>query len=142
MVWCRGRSFRAAWGWIRREGNAIYRIDLATRRLHHLAGTGKQGYRGDGGPAKEATLAGPKGVAVGPEGDLYFADTESHTIRVYRSRSGIVETVVGNGERGDGPDGEPRGCRLDRPHGVFVDAAGRVYIGDSNNNRVRLLKSE
>ncbi len=125
-----------------REGNAIYRIDLETRTLHHVAGTGKQGYSGDGGPARQAALAGPKGVALGPGDDLYLADTESHTIRVIRAATGIIETVVGTGERGNGPDGDPRRCRLDRPHGVFVDPGGQVYIGDSNNHRVRLLRVE
>ncbi|MDG1894366.1 MAG: hypothetical protein P8J37_05625 [Fuerstiella sp.] len=122
-----------------REGNAIYRMDLNTNTLHHLAGTGKKGYSGDGGPARQAALSGPKGVALGPNGDVYFADTESHTIRVIRVSTGIVETVVGDGMKGDGPDGVASKCRLDRPHGVFVDADGRVYIGDSNNHRVRVL---
>jgi len=49
---------------------------------------------------------------------------------------------VGDGQRGDGPDGAPRSCRLARPHGVCVDAAGNVYIGDSENHRVRMLKLE
>lgn len=123
-----------------REGNAIYRVDLKTNTLHHLAGTGKKGYAGDGGPARKALLSGPKGIATGPQGDAWFADTESHTIRVVRVAKGVVETVVGNGARGDGPDGEPGRCRLDRPHGVFVDDSGRVYIGDSNNHRVRVLQ--
>lgn len=123
-----------------REGNAIYRLDLAAGTIHHLAGTGRQGYSGDGGPARQALLAGPKGVALGPGGDLYFADTESHTIRVIRAATGIVETVAGTGEKGDGPDGTPLRCRMDRPHGVFVDARGTIYIGDSNNNKVRVVR--
>lgn len=120
-----------------REGNAVYRIDLENQTLHHIAGTGKSGYAGDGGPAKEALLSGPKGVALGPDGDIYLADTESHTIRVIRRKSGIIETVVGDGKKGDGPDGDPGTCRMDRPHGVFVDHVGAVYIGDSSNNKVR-----
>lgn len=123
-----------------REGNAIYRLDLAAGTLHHIAGAGKQGYAGDGGPAAAALLAGPKGVALGPGDDLYFADTESHTIRVIRAASGIVETVAGTGEKGDGPDGDPLKCRLDRPHGVYVDNHGAVYIGDSNNNKIRVVR--
>jgi streptogramin lyase len=122
-----------------REGNAVYRIDPKSKTLHHVAGTGKQGYTGDGGPAKTAQLAGPKGVAIGPDGDIYLADTESHTIRVIRKKTGVIETVIGDGRRGDGPDGDPERCRLDRPHGVYVDREGRVYVGDSNNNKVRLL---
>jgi DNA-binding beta-propeller fold protein YncE len=122
-----------------REGNAVYRIDLKKQTLYHLAGTGKKGYAGDGGDAKRALLSGPKGIAVGPRGDVYLADTESHTIRVIR-KSGVIETIVGDGKRGDGPDGNPRACRLSRPHGVFVDARGTVFIGDSSNNRVRRFR--
>ncbi|WP_166822242.1 NHL domain-containing protein [Thalassoroseus pseudoceratinae] len=123
-----------------REGNAVFAIDPETATLKHLAGTGKSGYTGDGGPAKVAKLSGPKGIAVGPEGDLYLADTESHTIRVIRMASGTIETLVGNGNPGDGPDGDPRKCRTKRPHGVYVDRAGQVYIGDSSNNKVRVFR--
>ena len=123
-----------------REGNAIYRIDLKTLTYKHLAGTGKSGYSGDGGPAKLAQVAGPKGVSIGLNGDIYFADTESHTIRVIRAESGNVETLVGNGKKGDGPDGDPMKCRLARPHGVYVDGSDNVYIGDSDNNRVRMYR--
>lgn len=125
-----------------REGNAVYRIDLAKSTLQHLAGTGKSGYAGDGGPAKSALLSGPKGVALAPNGDIYLADTESHTIRVIRKKSGVIETIVGDGKKGDGPDGDPLKCRMDRPHGVFVDTAGNVFIGDSNNHRVRKLSGK
>lgn len=122
-----------------REGNAVYRVDWNKKTLAHLAGTGKPGYAGDGGPARLALLAGPKGIAAGPSGDIYIADTESHTIRVIRAGRGVIETIVGDGTEGDGPDGDPLQCRLNRPHGVFVDAQGNVYIGDSSNHRVRKL---
>lgn len=123
-----------------REGNALFKIDLEKRTLHHLAGTGKSGYAGDGGPARNAQLAGPKGIAVSPNGDVWFADTESHTVRVYRTKARIVETIVGDGHKGNGPIGSPRNCRLDRPHGVFVSPDGRLFIGDSNNHVVRILQ--
>ena len=141
-----GMAHLAAHGWTEalalREGNAIFRIDLTTCTLHHLAGTGRSGYAGDGGQAKMALLAGPKGVSLSPAGDLYFADTESHTIRVLRTKSGIVETVIGNGLPGDGPDGAALDCHLNRPHGVFVSSDGWLYVGDSSNHRVRRLKVE
>ena len=121
-----------------REGNAVYRIDLKARTLHHLAGTGKKGFTGNGGPAKQATLSGPKGIAVGPNGDVYLADTESHTVRVIRT-NGILDVLVGDGTNGAGPDGNPLRCRTARLHGVFVDANGHVYIGDSENHKVRRL---
>ena len=125
-----------------REGNAVYRWNRPANTLEHLAGTGKAGYSGDGGPAIKAQVSGPKGVAIGPEGDIYLADTESHTIRVIRLKTGIMETLVGDGQKGDGPDGDPKKCRLNRPHGVFFDKAGTLYIGDSSNNKVRVLKPE
>jgi hypothetical protein len=60
---------------------------------------------------------------------------------VIRHDTGHIETVVGDGKAGDGPDGAPRQCRLNRPHGIFVDKAGNLYIGDSSNNRVRFCRT-
>jgi sugar lactone lactonase YvrE len=125
-----------------REGNALYSIDLAKGTLTHLAGTGKSGYAGDGQNARHALLSGPKGVAVTDRGEIFFTDTESHTIRVFQPEKMVVETVVGDGKRGDGPDGDPLHCRLARPHGICVDQRGNVYIGDSENHRVRVLRKD
>jgi DNA-binding beta-propeller fold protein YncE len=121
-----------------REGNAIYRIAPKTATIHHVAGTGVQGYSGDGGPARAATLAGPKGLACAA-GALYVADTENHVIRRIGIGSGIITTVLGDGRRGDGPESDPLGCRLSRPHAVFVDA-GVLYVADSEAHRIRVLK--
>ncbi|MBA3312803.1 MAG: hypothetical protein H0T47_05845 [Planctomycetaceae bacterium] len=123
-----------------REGNAVYQIDLTANTLHHVAGTGKSGYRGDNGDARTAELSGPKGIAVTPA-MIYLADTESHTIRAIDRKSNIIRTLVGDGKAGDGPDGDPAHCRLDRPHGVEATADGVIYIGDSSNNRVRVLRA-
>ncbi|WP_310820472.1 NHL domain-containing protein [Stratiformator vulcanicus] len=123
-----------------REGNTIYTIDLREKTLRHVAGTGEKGYTGDGGPAKEAKLAGPKGVAFGNNGVIYFADTESHTVRLINLTSGLIHTIIGDGKRGDGPDGlerHSRNCRLARPHGICVDKKDFVYVGDSENHKVR-----
>ncbi len=120
-----------------REGNAVFRMDLAARRLHRIAGTGKTGFSGDGGAAMTATFNGPKGIAYAADGSLYVADTENHAIRRI-DRRGILTTLVGTGQRGDGPDGDPRQCRLARPHGV-CHHGGVLYISDSENNRVRAL---
>ena len=122
-----------------REGNAVFRIDPAAGKIFHVAGTGVTGYDGDGGPAKQARLSGPKGIAFAPDGSLYLADTESHTIRRVDLKTGVIDTVIGTGQRGDGPDGDPRKCRLARPHGIFVSSSGTVYVGDSESHRVRVL---
>jgi DNA-binding beta-propeller fold protein YncE len=121
-----------------REGNAIYRIARKTATIHHLAGTGEQGYSGDGGPARVASLAGPKGLAYARE-NLYVADTENHVVRCIDLRTGIITTVLGTGQRGDGPEPDPLLCRLSRPHGVFVGANGMLYVGDSEAHRIRIV---
>ena len=122
-----------------REGNAIYRIAPKTATIHHVAGTGEQGYSGDGGPARVARLGGPKGLAYA-RGNLYVADTENHVVRRIELETGIITTVLGTGQRGDGPEPDPLRCPLARPHGVFVDAAGSLYVGDSEAHRIRIVK--
>jgi DNA-binding beta-propeller fold protein YncE len=122
-----------------REGNKVLTVDVARRRLKVLAGTGETGYSGDGSPALSATLNGPKGIAYSPEGALYISDTESHVIRRIDLRNGKISTVVGTGQRGDGPDGDPLQCKLARPHGVCVEH-GTLYIGDSENHRIRTMQ--
>ena len=124
-----------------REGNALLRLDPKTATLRRVAGTSKSGFTGNGGPALEATLAGPKGVALDPAGNVYLADTESHSIRYLDIAKNTIEVLVGDGKKGDGPDGDdPLKTRLARPHGVYVDRDGAVFIGDSENHRVRVWR--
>ena len=122
-----------------REGNAVYKLDLKAGTIHHIAGTGKQGFTGNGGPAKTATLSGPKGLSIGPDGNVYLADTESHSIRMIDVRKQTLELIAGTGQKGDGPDGDPLTCKMARPHGVFVDRDGKIYVGDSETHRVRVI---
>lgn len=123
-----------------REGNAIYRVDGRTATLHHVAGTGEQGYSGDGGPARAAKLAGPKGLACG-RNLLFVADTENHVIRAVDLSTGVIRTVLGTGQRGDGPEPDPLRCALARPHGVLAHR-GLLYVGDSEAHRLRTLSLE
>ena len=123
-----------------REGNAIYRIAPETRTLHHLAGTGEQGYSGDGGPARLARLAGPKGLALSGR-SLYLADTENHAIRRIDLDRGTIFTVLGTGARGDGPEADPLQCKLSRPHGLYADPSGTLYVTDSEAHRIRVLSA-
>jgi DNA-binding beta-propeller fold protein YncE len=120
-----------------REGNAVFRLDIEGNRLQRIAGTGVRGYLGDSGAAIHATFNGPKGIAYSEQDhSLYIVDTENHVIRRMSLNTGIVDTVLGSGERGDGPDGDPRQCKLNRPHGVCVHA-GLLYVTDSESHRVR-----
>jgi DNA-binding beta-propeller fold protein YncE len=121
-----------------REGNAIYRVTPEDATIHHLAGTGEQGYSGDGGQARLAKLAGPKGLACAG-GRLYVADTENHVVRRIELETEIITTVLGTGRRGDGPEPDPLRCALSRPHGVLVDATGVLYVGDSEAHRIRVV---
>ncbi|MDQ3011409.1 MAG: hypothetical protein M3X11_11980 [Acidobacteriota bacterium] len=127
-----------------REGNAVYKFDLKARTIHHVAGTGKQGFTGNGGPAKLATLSGPKGLSVAPDGNIYLADTESHSIRMIDLKKETIELVAGVGEKENNfssacEDGDPLQCPMARPHGVFVDRDGTIFIGDSEAHRVRMI---
>jgi len=125
-----------------REGNSVYRLDLKAGTIHHVAGTGQKGFTGNGGPAKLATLSGPKGLSVAPNGNVYLADTESHSIRMIDLRKQTIELVAGTGEKGDGADGDPLTCKMSRPHGVFVDRDGSIFVGDSEAHRVRLIRAK
>jgi len=125
-----------------REGHSVWSLEVKTGRLKHVAGTGKKGFSGDHGPALQARFNGPKGIALGPAGGVFVVDTENQAIRRIDPRSGRIRTIAGSGPQHRGPagDGAPATqAELDRPHGVCVDRQGNVYIGDTNNHRVRVV---
>ena len=102
-----------------------------------VAGTGTAGYSGDGGTATGAALKQPYGVAVDSAGNLYIADTNNNVVRKVTG-SGSIATVAGNGDSGyAGDGGTATSATLRQPRGVAVDAAGNVYIADTNNNAIR-----
>ncbi|MCP4692037.1 MAG: hypothetical protein GY859_28590, partial [Desulfobacterales bacterium] len=102
-----------------------------------IAGVGTEGYSGDGGPAVNAELSGPVGVALGVSGNLYIAERGNDCIREVDA-AGVITTVVGNGTRGDQGDGGPAAdAELNSPISVTVDPAGNLYIADFDNHRVR-----
>ncbi|HEY2893463.1 MAG TPA: hypothetical protein VGJ16_04600, partial [Pirellulales bacterium] len=80
-----------------REGNSVWKLDLDRGTIHHVAGTGKAGYSGDGGPAREATFNGPKGIAVSPDGTVLVVDSENQVVRAIEPASGLIYTVAGRG---------------------------------------------
>jgi streptogramin lyase len=127
---------------VTRAGNQVLKFDLKAGKIHVIAGNGKPGFTGNGGPAKEATLSGPKGIALDAEGNAWLMDTESHSVRMVNAKTGKLELIAGTGEKGNGPDGDPLQCKMARPHGIFVDADGSIYIGDSESHRVRVLRKK
>lgn len=99
------------------------------------------GYGGDGGPATEAKLNYPQDLEIGPDGNLYFADTNNHRVRRIDLTTNTIDTVAGTGERGYGGDGGPAAAaQLSRPFGVAFDANGDLYISDTFNSRIRKVK--
>jgi len=126
-----------------REGHSIWKLDLTSGKLQHVAGTGKQGFAGDRGAAEQAEFNGPKGISIGPDGNVYVVDTENQAIRKIDLSSNKISTIAGmgpqaNGFGGDG--GEATKAKLARPHGICVDKDGSVYIGDTLNHRVRRVR--
>lgn len=124
--------------YVSESGAAKVRSIDGSGRLSTLAGTGESGFSGDGGPADEARLAVPRGLALGPDG-LYLADSGNDRVRVVRWSTGTIATVAGNGVRGySGDGGSALGAALNLPEGVAVTAdGGRLFIADTRNHRVR-----
>ena len=106
-----------------------------------FAGTGVQGFSGDGGPAVNAGFVLPEGVAVDTSGNVYIADAYGNRIRRVNT-SGIISTFAGTGTGGFNGDGlQATATNLYTPYAVLPDNAGNVYISDSSNNRIRKVNA-
>lgn len=129
----------------------LYIADTGNHRVRRVAGviittvagTGDQGFSGDGGAATSATLDAPASVAVDAAGNLYIADRHNQRIRVVGT-NGTITTFAGSGTPGfsggfAGDGAAATAAALSRPSGVSVDSAGNVYIADANNQRVRTV---
>jgi sugar lactone lactonase YvrE len=120
--------------------NAVFKMSGGTLTL--IAGTGRMGYAGDGGPATQALFNNPQGIAVDGSGNIYVADTGNSVVRII-TPNGFINLFAGNvfggvpqpGWSGDG--GPAIGAALDLPVGMAVDSSGNLYIADSANNAIR-----
>jgi DNA-binding beta-propeller fold protein YncE len=122
---------------LERQGSSLRAVDPLTGVITTIAGTTARGYSGDGGPGLAAVFDAPKEMAIDSDGSLLIVDTENHAIRRIDHRTDIVTNFAG-GRQGPGGDGGPaEAAGLDRPHGAVVGPDGAVYIGDTNNHRVR-----
>jgi DNA-binding beta-propeller fold protein YncE len=105
-----------------------------------VAGTGEQGYSGDGSTAANARLNNPFDLTFLPDGDLVFSDTFNHCIRRVATATGIITTICGSGRKGFSGDGGPAShAELNEPYGVVADRSGRVFFADRLNRRVRVI---
>lgn len=114
----------------------VFKVD-ANGNVTTVAGTGTSGYNGDNMPATQAQLAEPEGLAFDAADNLYIADYDNNRIRKVDT-SGTITTVAGNGQAGILGDGGPAiVAELDGPRGIAFDAAGNLYIADTNNSEIR-----
>lgn len=120
--------------------NRVRKIDT-NGVITTIAGSDVRGFSGDGGPATSAKLSWPSDVAVGPDGDIFIADTRNSVIRKVDTH-GVITTFAGqggvNGYEGDG--GAPTAAKLDRPYGIAFNSQGDLFIADTHNHCIRVIE--
>ncbi|MFO0774392.1 MAG: SMP-30/gluconolactonase/LRE family protein [Nitrospiraceae bacterium] len=120
------------------SNNRVRRLDFASGIIATVTGTGEAGYNGDGIAATEASVAGPSGLVVGPDGTLYVADTFNGRIRAIDPESGVIRTVAGDGSqyRYQGIPNE-WSTNVSRPHAIALLADGSIVMTDSDSHLIR-----
>jgi len=119
------------------QNHAVRKYDLATKQISTVAGTGKPGYAGDGGPANQAQLKQPHSIQFGPDGDLYICDIGNHVIRRVDHHTQRISTYAGTGKPGATPDGAPlANTPLNGPRSIDFDAQGDLWLATREGNQV------
>jgi sugar lactone lactonase YvrE len=123
------------------RNHTVRKIDLKTGLISTLAGTGKAGYSGDGGPATKAEFNGTFAIDVDPSGrNLYIADLGNRRVRKIDLKSGIVTTIAGNGEKGVPQAGaDAAASPLADPRAIAADSKGNVYVLERGGNALRVV---
>jgi streptogramin lyase len=120
--------------------NIIRRVEAQSGIITTVAGNGTRGYAGDNGPATNASLNSPSGVAVDALGNLFVADTQNSVIRRVDAVTGVITTIAGDFAGGGafaGDGGPGRAASLNGPHGIAVDNTGNLFLTDTGNFCVR-----
>jgi len=124
-------------------GNQRIRVLKPTGYLYTVAGNGRRGFEGDGSQATNTALNNPTGITIGPDGDLYIADTGNNRVRKVEIKTGLISTIAGLGERGDsGDQGLAINARLNQPSALVFDQYGDLFIADTGNHKVRFIDAE
>ena len=120
-------------------GTVVYKVNRLGEATIVAGRPDARGDSGDGGPATQAQLHTPTGIALANDGTLYIADAGSHRIRRV-STQGIISTLAGSGERGFAGDGGPASqARFYTPMDILIDRGGNLLIADTNNSRIRRI---
>lgn len=125
-------------------GNHVIRkVDMQTGIISTVAGTGKPGYTGDGGPADLAQLRQPHSLQFNTEGDLFICDIGNHVIRKINMKTRVIETYAGTGKPGVTPDGAALvGTPLNGPRSIDFDEDGNLWLATREGNQVFRVNEE
>lgn len=118
------------------SGNAVFKVSGSQTSM--IAGQAEAGFNGDGPVATDQLLNSPTALTVGQDGSLYIADTGNHRIRKL-SPDGALSTVAGTSAGFSGDSGDATAAQLNAPSGLCLDASGNLWIGDTGNNRIRMV---
>jgi hypothetical protein len=120
----------------------VLRLDRRSGQVTSVAGNGRKGYSGDGGPATKATLNEPYEVRFDSHGNMLILEMQNHLIRRVDAQSGTITTLAGDGVAGDRGDGGPaRQARFRSPHSITLDDKDNLYVSDLGNHRVRRIEA-
>ncbi|WP_326685825.1 hypothetical protein OIE63_00920 [Streptomyces sp. NBC_01795] len=124
------------------KGHRVRRIHAQDGTIATVSGTGTPRFDGDGGPARDASLYEPGGLAIDAEGALFIADYWNHRIRRI-APDGVITTVAGTGDPGyDGDGGPALEARFTEPRGLAFDASGNLYVAEWGGHLVRRIAAE
>jgi streptogramin lyase len=122
------------------HNHCVRRVEPRSGLIITVAGTGQEGYSGDGGPALQAQLNSPYGIALDMANNLYIVDRLNACIRMIEATTGIIRTIAGTGEPGYSGDGGPAlQAQLQEPNDIILDGQGRAFIADVRDHRVRVV---
>jgi hypothetical protein len=120
----------------------IRKVESATGIITTVAGNGVESYGGDGGPATQAAINNPAGVAVDSAGNIFIAELYSHRVRKVDAATNIISTIAGTGAGGYNGDGGPAvNAMLYYPAKVALYPNGDLLVSDTTNNRIRKISS-
>jgi streptogramin lyase len=125
------------------RNHRIRRLDLKSNEISTVAGCGRRGHAGDGGPALDAELNEPYEVRFDHDGHMYFVEMKNHIVRRVDGKTRTISTIAGTGRQGFGGDGGPAVKAIfNQPHSIALDERGTVYVADIGNHRIRRIDAK